>query len=149
MDTTFTVNTSYKMAGHNTLYGRDPGFYYSLPDYHESVMDAQRKPTVPRPDLFSLISFIGSAVLSSTVLATAIKAWLQYHKTVITIKISGSQKEVTFEGPGLKNSVSEIRAILEAMEHKEGTTPELEVLAERMDTPVITEAEWEASSRYR
>ena len=143
METTFQVRTSYKMGGHEVLYGQDVGFYNSLPGYHEECTDTDRVSAVPIPDIYSLLSVVGSAVLSSTVLATAIKAWL-HRKSKITIKVTGSQKQVTFEGPNLKYSVPEIQALLEAMQRKEGQIEELNVIAVATDATIMTEAQYEA-----
>jgi GH25 family lysozyme M1 (1,4-beta-N-acetylmuramidase) len=93
---------------------------------------------VPKPDIFSLLSVAGSAVLSSTVLATAIKTWLQSRHVKITIKILDENKQVTFEGPNLNNSVSDIQKVINNLEKKEAKTQVLYVIAERMDVPMFT-----------
>jgi hypothetical protein len=146
METNLIVHTSYQMGGHSTLYGQDPSFYHSLPNYHEAYTDERGRTAVPAPEVFSLLAAVGSAVLSSTVLAAAIKGWLETRRTKITVKITSSAKEVTFEGPNLKDSVSEIQAVIDAMEHNKANNEELHVLvvAERMDVPKITASEWKS-----
>src|SRR6266446_1898298 len=119
METSFEVHTNYQMGGHATLDGHDIRFYWSIPNYRETYLEEKRGqsrwvPAVPRPDMVSLLSVTGSAVLSSTVLAAAIKAWLQSRRTKITITATRSKTQsktqVTYEGPHLNDSVSEIQA---------------------------------------
>lgn len=126
------------MGGHDTLYRQDPGFYHSLPNYNETARDEKGHAIAPAPDIFSLLSFAGSAVLSSTVLATAIKAWLQSRRVKITIETSENNKTVTFEGPNLKDSVPDIQAIIKTFESSDGTTQHLYLIAERMDASMLT-----------
>src|SRR5262249_37576300 len=104
MEIRLDVHVSFQMVGHTTLYAADVAFYRSLPNYTETARDAgsagSDRIVVPRPNMWDFLQFTGGAVLSSTVLATAIKAWLQSHKTKITVTETKSMTKITYEGPG-------------------------------------------------
>jgi hypothetical protein len=104
----------------------DTEFYRTLPGVSEEAYDAKTgRPTVPLPDPLSVIMFVGTAVLSSSVLATAIKSWLEYKKTKITIsyKEGNEERTISYEGPGIKDSVEAIRTQLEMLHPGENKNP--------------------------
>jgi hypothetical protein len=111
------------MEGHDTLYNADLDFYWGLPDHKEEYQEERkdvfgyvtRVPSIPRPDVLTLLVASGTAILSSAGLAGAIKAYLLRHKTKISIEDRGSQLKVAYEGPRLKNSKLEIKEILDTM----------------------------------
>jgi galactitol-specific phosphotransferase system IIB component len=131
------VEVYYRMEGHSTLGGHEISFYQSLPGYKETHREERRKsdgsltmtPAIPRPNIQTVLSVSGSAILSSTVLATAIKTWLQSRRSKITISQTKTTTTVTYEGPDLKDSVSDIKTVLEVMANKSPNQP-LEIKAE-------------------
>jgi hypothetical protein len=66
-------------------------------------------------DLVQIIVVISSGILSSTTIATVIKAWLDSRKTRLTIQIDGETKKLEYEGLYLNQEVSTIQAILETL----------------------------------
>jgi galactitol-specific phosphotransferase system IIB component len=66
-------------------------------------------------DLVQIIVVIGSGILSSTTIATVVKAWLDSRKTRLTIQIDGETKKLEYEGLYLSQEVSTIQAILETL----------------------------------
>jgi len=117
------VSYSYQMQGHDTLYNADVDFYRSIPAFKEEYREPHKdtfgrvswKPAVPAPDVLAALIASGTAILSSTGLATAIKAYLRSRRTKISLKDLGSEIEVAYEGPNLKESISDIEAALETM----------------------------------
>lgn len=117
----FEVWYSFRMKGHYAIFGADAPFYHSLPNREEKYWNSETgRPEIPRPDTEQLITVLGSAVLSSTALAGAIKAWLEFNKTRITISLEGSKKTIKFEGPNLKASVTEIEHLINALSDETG-----------------------------
>src|SRR5262249_53333267 len=115
-------------------------FYQSLPNYHETYREEGKSglaPAIPRPDIYSLLSVSGTAILSSIVLATAIKSWLQSRNTKITIEESKSKTKVTYEGPNLNDPVSKIQELLEGMKGNA-----LDIRAEHLDRTALTASQW-------
>lgn len=122
MNKELSIKYSYRMEGHFTISGDDTGFYSSLPNTQENYLNTQSgRREIPGPDMGQLITVLGSAVLSSTVLANAIKACLEYRKTKISISIEGAKKTLTFEGPNLKKSQAEIEKLIESLSDEAGT----------------------------
>jgi hypothetical protein len=66
-------------------------------------------------DLVQIMVVIGSGILSSTTIATVVKAWLDSRKTRLTIQIDGETKKLEYEGLYLSQEVSTIQALLETL----------------------------------
>jgi galactitol-specific phosphotransferase system IIB component len=66
-------------------------------------------------DLVQIMVVIGSGILSSTTIATVVKAWLDSRKTRLTIQIDGEAKKLEYEGLYLSQEASTIQAILETL----------------------------------
>ena len=69
-------------------------------------------------DLVQIIVVISSGILSSTTIATVIKAWLDSRKTRLTIQIDGETKKLEYEGLYLGRDVSTIQALLETLDEE-------------------------------
>jgi len=126
---------AYKMEGHFPTgpYILDLDFYRSLPDVKEIYKSSVTgRLEIPRPDVVQLLTIIGTTALSSTVLAKAIKAWLENRQTKITVVASNTERKVTFEGPNLKKSLKEIKELLELLT-VESNTGELHIRAEQVE----------------
>ncbi len=67
-------------------------------------------------DLVQIIVVISSGILSSTTIATVIKAWLDSRKTRLTIQIDGETKRLEYEGLYLNQEISAIQALLETLD---------------------------------
>ena len=145
METNFAIATHYRMEGHYILGHPDIAFYRALPNYRETFrervrdemtckFDSHQIPTPRRSGGLETISVAGSALLSSSVLTTIIKAWLQSRRTKITITQRSSETQLTFEGPDLKESEETIQSLLESMRDK---SPEntLKIQAEMLPPP--------------
>jgi hypothetical protein len=81
------------------------------------ILQASSEDTSPRKkgDLVQIMIVIGSGILSSTTIATVLKAWLDSRKTRLTIRIEGETKKLEYEGLHLSREVSSIQAILETL----------------------------------
>jgi hypothetical protein len=145
MESNFAIEIAYRMEGHDTLGWHDTDFYRTLPNYRETYRERVRDeitgnftsheiPQPRRSGAFEIISVVGSALLSSSVLATLIKAWLQSSRTKITITQTSSKTELTFEGPDLRESEETIQSLLESMRDKSPVN-RLRVLAEHLPPP--------------
>jgi hypothetical protein len=66
-------------------------------------------------DLVQIMVVISSAILSSTTIATVVKAWLDSRKTRLTIQIDGETKQLEYEGLYLSQEVATIQALLETL----------------------------------
>src|ERR1039457_5465265 len=67
-------------------------------------------------DLVQIIVVISSGILSSTTIATVVKAWLDSRKTRLTIQIDGETKKLEYEGLYLSQEISTIQALLETLD---------------------------------
>src|SRR5690348_18001572 len=59
-------------------------------------------------DLVQIMVVISSGILSSTTIATVVKAWLESRKTRLTLQIDGETKKLEYEGLYLSQEVSTI-----------------------------------------
>ncbi len=66
-------------------------------------------------DLVQIMVVISSGILSSTTIATVVKAWLDSRKTRLTIQIDGKTKKLEYEGLYLSQEVSTLQALLETL----------------------------------
>ncbi len=104
------------MEGHYTLYGIDASFYYQLSEHDVTYENSETgEPEIPRPDAGQLITVIGTALLSSSVVATAIKTWLDSRKRKITLSVDGSTKKLEYEGPNIKQDAPAIQAMIDQL----------------------------------
>jgi Effector Associated Constant Component 1 len=65
--------------------------------------------------LLQIIIVISSGILSSSAIATALKAWLDNRKTTLTIQIDGGRKTLAYEGHHLNQDAPTIQAIVEQL----------------------------------
>ena len=113
------VEYSYWMEGHETVGDIDTEFYRGLPNVDERYINRQTgQPEIPRPDIVQLLSVMGTALLSSTVLATAIKAYLQSRRTKVRIAIEKDKLSIEYEGPNLKDSEEAIKRAIDHLVEK-------------------------------
>lgn len=114
MENKIPFRYSYRMQGHDTLYGIDGSFYSHLPEHDVTYQNSRTgKSEISRPDIEQLITVIGTAVLSSSAVAATIKAWLDSRKCKITISIDGSTKKLEYEGPKIKQNVAAIQQLID------------------------------------
>jgi hypothetical protein len=126
------VNASFVDMAHE--YNEDDlSFYHSLPDVRIKTYDLETgRQAVAAPGIGNNVRAVLVALLSSTVLATAIEAHLKKQPTTITISVQhGTEKKsVTFEGPNIKESRPEIEAMLNAMT-KDNGKQQVHIVAKR------------------
>jgi hypothetical protein len=65
--------------------------------------------------LLQIIIVISSGILSSSAIATALKAWLDNRKTLLTIQIDGSRKTLVYKGHHLAQDAPTIQTIVEKL----------------------------------
>jgi hypothetical protein len=111
------VEYAYRMEGHYAVGDVDPEFYRSLPNVDEHYRNPQTgRPEIPRPDIVQILSVVGTAPLSSTVLTTTIKAYLQSRRTKVRIAIG--ELSVEYEGPNFKDSEEAIKSAIDHLVQK-------------------------------
>jgi len=111
------VEYAYRMEGHHAVGDVDPEFYRSLPNVDERYRNPQTgRQETPRPDIGQILSVVGTALLSSTVLATTIKAYLQSRRTKVRIAIG--ELSVEYEGPNFKDSEEAIKSAIDHLVQK-------------------------------
>jgi aspartokinase len=87
--------------------------------------DPSRQKTV---DLVQIMVVISSGILSSTTIATVVKAWLDSRKTRLTIQIDGETKKLEYEGLYLSQEVSTIQALLETLDEETHDTESVDAV---------------------
>ena len=70
--------------------------------------------------LLQIIIVISSSILSSSAVATVVKAWLDNRKTKLTIQINGNRKTLAYEGHHLNQDATTIQSIVDML--SKGTT---------------------------
>ncbi len=65
--------------------------------------------------LLQIIIVISSGILSSSAIATALKAWLDNRKTTLTIQIDGGRKTLAYGGHHLSQDAPTIQTIVEQL----------------------------------
>lgn len=116
------VEYAYRMEGHDAVGDVDPEFYRSLPNVDEGYRNPQTgQPEIPRPDIVQILSVVGTALLSSTVLAATIKAYLQSRRTKVRIAIG--ELSVEYEGPNFKDSEEAIKRAIDHLVQKADRRP--------------------------
>ncbi len=74
--------------------------------------------------LLQVVIAISSGILSSSAVATVLKAWLDNRKTTLTIQIDGSKKTLAYEGHHLNQDAPTIQTIVEKLnEHTKVVIP--------------------------
>jgi hypothetical protein len=72
-------------------------------------------PSEKNATLLQIIIVISSGIFSSSAIATALKAWLDNRKTMLTIQIDGDRKTLVYEGHHLSQDAPTIRTILDTL----------------------------------
>lgn len=72
-------------------------------------------PSEKNATLLQIIIVISSGILSSSAIATALKAWLDNRKTTLTIQIDGGRKTLAYEGRHLSQDAPTIQTIVEKL----------------------------------
>jgi hypothetical protein len=72
-------------------------------------------PSEKNATLLQIIIVISSGFLSSSAIATALKAWLDNRKTTLTIQIDGGRKTLAYEGHHLSQDAPTIQTIVEKL----------------------------------
>ncbi len=115
------IEYGYRMEGHYAVGAVDTEFYRNLPNVDKRYINQKTGRTeVPRPDVIQTLTIVGMALLSSTVLATAIKSYLQSRRTKIKIAIKDNNLSVEYEGPNLKDSEEAIKETVDYLLEKAG-----------------------------
>ncbi|MFA4902499.1 MAG: hypothetical protein WC600_07110 [Desulfobaccales bacterium] len=118
------VEYGYRMEGHYVIGNVDTEFYRHLPSVDERYINPQTgRPEIPHPDLVQILSVVGAALLSSTVLATAIKAYLQTRRTKVRIVVENEKVSIEYEGPNLKDSEEAIKSAIDLLVEKADRHP--------------------------
>lgn len=113
------VEFAYRMEGHHTVGDVDAAFYKHFPNVDESFINPQTgQPEIPRPDIVQILSVVGTALLSSTVLAATIKAYLQTKCTKVRIALEQDKLSIEYEGPNLKDSEEAIKRAVDHLVEK-------------------------------
>jgi aspartokinase len=79
-------------------------------------------------DLVQIMVVISSGILSSTAIATVVKAWLDSRKTRLTIQIDGETKKLEYEGLYLSQEISTIPALLEMLNKETHDTESIDAV---------------------
>ncbi len=72
---------------------------------------------------------IGSGILSSSVIATVLKAWLDNRKATLTIQIDGNRKTLTYEGHHLNQDAAPLQTLLEKLREDTNIAPPIDAVA--------------------
>jgi hypothetical protein len=72
-------------------------------------------PSEKHSDLVQIIIVISSGILSSTAIATVLKAWIDNRKTTLLVQIDGDNKKLEYQGHHLKQDAAAIQDIVEKM----------------------------------
>lgn len=118
------IEYAYRIEGHHADGDVDAAFYRHLPNVDERYINPQTgQPEIPRPDIVQILSVVGTALLSSTVLATAIKAYLQSRRTKVRIAVEEDKLSIEYEGPNLKDSEEVIKRAIDHLVEKADHRP--------------------------
>ncbi|HLZ58611.1 MAG TPA: hypothetical protein VKR06_16860 [Ktedonosporobacter sp.] len=66
-------------------------------------------------NLIQIVIVISSGILSSSVIATALKAWFDNRRTKLRIQIDGEMKSLEYEGHHLNQDAATIQIVLEKL----------------------------------
>lgn len=99
----------------------DVAFYRSLPGLKENIISSSGTGGKGGgPEIDKVILWAGSTVLSSSVFAAAIKAYVALKKRKITLTIGN--KKLEYEGSDLEVDQQAIEAMIDKLSDEEGTT---------------------------
>jgi hypothetical protein len=90
--------------------------------YHEGALSEKH------PHLIQIIIVISSGILSSSAIATVVKAWLDNRKTTLTIQIDGDRKKLHYEGHHLNQDTPTIQAILDTLSEDTQVAPSVDAV---------------------
>ena len=94
----------------------DRDFFRQFPNATETKRTSDGRPARKSiSDLGNYLIFAGSAVLSSKVLAEAIKAWIAGHRRKIVVSIKGTERKIEYEGPNLGRDLGEIELMIDRL----------------------------------
>lgn len=81
-------------------------------DSKQLVIQSDNHPTDKHSTIIQLLIVIGSGILSSSVIATALKTWLDNQKTTLKVQIEGETKKLEYTGPRLHQDATVIQHLL-------------------------------------
>ena len=90
--------------------------------YHEGA------PSEKNAHLLQIIVVISSGILSSSAIATVVKAWLDNRKTTLTIQIDGNRKTLTYEGHHLNQDATPLQTLLEKLREDTNVAPPVDAV---------------------
>jgi hypothetical protein len=136
MAVTFNVHASFLDIAHVHV-DADSGFFQSIGAKFKLVDPKTYREVVPAPDFTQTALTIVTAVLSSTVLATAIKNWLEVNRTRIEISLEDEKgkRSVVYEGPKIGHSIEEIERMLISLSGNESSKVTIE--AKKVKSPPL------------
>ncbi|MBO0777544.1 MAG: hypothetical protein J2P37_01840 [Ktedonobacteraceae bacterium] len=79
----------------------------------------QGVPSEKNATLLQIIVVISSGILSSSVIATVLKAWLDNRKTTLTVQVEGDRKKLEYAGHHLNEDAAVIQGVLEKLNENE------------------------------
>jgi hypothetical protein len=77
--------------------------------YHEGSSSEKHS------NLLQIMLVLSSGILSSSAIATVVKAWLDTRKTTLTIQIDGDRKTLQYEGHHLKEDAATIQTVFDTL----------------------------------
>jgi predicted esterase YcpF (UPF0227 family) len=95
-------------------------FFRHLPNCKEEVYTEYKHYAKGSGPGTEIVTYVGSALLSSAAVASVIKAWLASRRRKIRITVVGGSLE--YEGPNLKKDAEEIAAMIDKLVQKSGDT---------------------------
>jgi len=99
--------------------------------------------SVKKSALLQIIFVISSGILSSTAVATALKAWLENRKTRLTIRIDDKGKTLTYEGHHLNQDAPTIHVLMEKLNQ----SPDAVIHVDAVISPLRDDRPEEVSKR--
>ena len=113
------IDISWCYSDHS---GDEYWFYDSIPGAQHKCWTSDGGPFSRGGDALHYLIYSGAAVLSSKVLAAAIRAYLTSRKDKVRITVSGANKmEVRYEGPSFSDEESAIEAMIDKMVDDSGS----------------------------
>src|SRR5262249_38336826 len=78
--------------------------------------------------LMQIIIVISSGILSSSAIATVVKAWLDNRKTTLTIQIDGDRKKLQYAGHHLNQDAATIQTLLDTLKEDTHVAPSVDAV---------------------
>jgi len=78
--------------------------------------------------LIQIIIVISSGILSSSVIATVVKAWLDNRKTTLTIQTDGDSKKLQYAGHHLNQDAATIQTLLDTLREDTHVAPSVDAV---------------------